>query len=138
MLNRGAPMRNTTSLGWSAGSGDAYSPRMCASTPEELETLLEDASVMTDVRALGALFEEGAVVVADGLEARGREAIAGFIASLWGRRLILAEPRLVVQVRDLALVASGPSISVMRRGNDGAWRYLIRHVSEAGGSEEER
>ncbi len=35
--------------------------RVGAGTPEELETLFEDALVMRDVQALAELFEEGAV-----------------------------------------------------------------------------
>jgi hypothetical protein len=48
-------------------------------TPEELETLLEDAFVLRDHQALAQLFEPGAVLVAGGglPEARGRQDIAG-------------------------------------------------------------
>ena len=49
--------------------------RSGAQTPEELETLLEDTFVVRDRQALAALFEDGAVLGAGGLEARGGEAI---------------------------------------------------------------
>jgi hypothetical protein len=40
-------------------------------------------------------------------------------------RSYLADPRRVLQVRDTALVLSGRAISVVRRGDDGSWRYAI-------------
>ena len=62
-------------------SGQSY-VRFCmrpgARTPEELETLLEDAFVVRDRDALAQLFEDGAVLVAGGgrPEARGGSQIA--------------------------------------------------------------
>src|ERR671931_2752455 len=95
-----------------------------ARTPEELETLFEDAFVVRDGAALAALFDDGAVLVADGAsgEARGGEAIADSASALWAAdRTYLAEPRRVVQVRDTALVVGPGGINVVRRGRDGAW-----------------
>ena len=98
-----------------------------ARTPEELETLLEDALVVRDGEALVGLFEEGAVFVAgDGSAARGGEEIARWATALWaGDRTYVADPRRVVQARDLALVVAEQAINVVRRGRDGAWRYAI-------------
>jgi hypothetical protein len=99
-----------------------------ARTPEELETLLEDAFVLRNHEALVQLFEPGAVLLAGGglSEARGLQDIAQAAAQLWDLdRIYLADPRRVLQVRDTALVLSGRAISVVRRGDDGTWRYAI-------------
>jgi hypothetical protein len=77
-----------------------------ARTPEELETLLEDAFVLHDPQALAQLFHPGATLVTDRLlEARGRRQIALVAAQLWeSERSYLADPRRrVLQVRDTAL-----------------------------------
>jgi hypothetical protein len=98
-----------------------------ARTPEELETLLEDALVLHDSQALAQLFHPGAMLVAGGglPEARGRRQIAQVAAELWDcQRPYLADPRRVLQVRDTALVLAGSAINVVRRA-DGSWRYAI-------------
>ena len=98
-----------------------------ARTPEELETLLEDALVVGDRAALAELFEEGAVLVAgDRPPAHGGEEIARVATELWtGDRTYVADPRRVTQARDLALVVAPQGINVVRRGSDGTWRYAI-------------
>ena len=99
--------------------------RAAASTPEELETLLEDAFVVRDGDALTGLFEEGGLLATQD-ETRSGEAIRGFVAELWRRDVTyVADPRRVVQLRDTALVVSARSISVVRRAADGRWRYAI-------------
>jgi hypothetical protein len=103
---------------------------MCAGarTPEELETLLEDAFVLHDQQALAQLFHPGAMLVVGGglPEARGRRQSAQAAAQLWDpKRLYLADPRRVLQVRDTALVLAGRAINVVRRADDGSWRYAI-------------
>lgn len=103
-----------------------------ARTPEELETLFEDAFVVQDHDALGELFEEGALLVTgDGRrEARGALEIAQTATTIWARnRTYLADPTRVLQSRDTALVLAGGAINVMRRGRDGAWRYAIAVLS---------
>lgn len=103
-----------------------------AQSPEELETLLEDAFVARDLEALAHLFEAGAVLAAgDGRQdARGREAIARWAAAAWARnRTYVAEPRRVLQARDTALVVADRGTTVVRRGRDGAWRYAIALLS---------
>jgi Domain of unknown function (DUF4440) len=102
--------------------------RRGARTPEELETLLEDAFVLRDGAALAPLFEPGAVLAAgDGpWETRGRAAIARVAAALWaGGRTYVAAPGRVLQARDTALVVGRWGVHVVRRGGDGAWRYAI-------------
>ena len=99
-----------------------------ARTPEELETLLEDAFVLHDHQALAQLFHPGAILVAGGRlpEARGRRQIARVAARLWDLdRSYLADPRRVLQARDTALVLGGGAINVVRRDGDGSWRYAI-------------
>jgi hypothetical protein len=99
-----------------------------ARTPEELETLFEDAYVLRDPGAFAPLFEARAVLVAGGVtgEVRGSEQIARSASALWSRdRTYVADPWRVVQARDLALVLATQSTSVMRRGADGVWRYAI-------------
>jgi hypothetical protein len=99
-----------------------------AQTPEELETLLEDAFVLHDHQVLAQLFQPRAMLVAGGglPEARGRRQIAQVAAELWDSQpLYLADPRRVLQVRDTALVLAGRTINVARRGDDGSWRYAI-------------
>jgi ketosteroid isomerase-like protein len=102
-----------------------------ARTPEELETLLEDAFVLHDLQALVQLFQPGAMLVVSGglPEARGRQQIARLAAQLWdSERLYLADPRQVLQVRDTALVLAGRAINVVRRTDNGSWRYAISLV----------
>jgi hypothetical protein len=100
-----------------------------ARTPEELETLLEDAFVMRDRTEFGALYDDGAVLVAgtDGREARGGDAIGHAVAELWAEDdfIYLAGARRVLRARDTALVIAGAGIHVLRRGADGAWRVAI-------------
>jgi hypothetical protein len=99
-----------------------------ARTPEELETLLEDAFVTRDRDELGALFTDGAVLASrsGGREARGGEAIGQAVADLWDREgTYVAGPHRVLQARGLALVVADAGIHVVRRCDDGAWRAAI-------------
>jgi hypothetical protein len=98
-----------------------------ARTPEELEALFEDAFVLRDPGALAPLFEARALVVAGVTgEARGSDEIALSASALWSRDFTyVADLRRVVQAHDLALVFGNQGMSVVRRGTDGAWRYVI-------------
>jgi ketosteroid isomerase-like protein len=99
-----------------------------ARTPEELETLFEDAFVTRDARALSAMFAEGAVLGlrAEADPARGAAEIGRLAVALWeSDRTYVAAPRRVVQARDIALVLADSAINVVRRGSDGAWAYAI-------------
>ncbi len=108
-----------------------------ARTPEELETLLEDVLVIRDRQALVELFEEGAVLVAgDQQPARGGMEIARLVLATWeGDHAYIADPRRVMQARDIALIVGDQVINVVRRGHDGAWRYAIVLLSVDGESE---
>jgi len=98
-----------------------------ARTPEELETLLEDAFITRDRTALRALFDEGAVLApADAPEARGGAAIARAGAALWaGGRTYVGGRARVLQARATALVVAPAGIHVARRAGDGTWRVAI-------------
>ena len=98
-----------------------------ARTPEELETLFEDALVIRDREALAELFEERAVLVAgDERPACGGEEIARLALATWeGDHTYVADPRRVTQARDIALIVAERGINVVRRGCDGDWRYAI-------------
>ena len=56
-----------------------------ASTPEELETMLEDASVLRDRQALIELLGDGAVLAGgrDRSAARGAEALGRSVEAVW-------------------------------------------------------
>lgn len=105
-----------------------------ARTPEELETLLEDACIVQDVDAVLRLFERDAVLLALGRtrEARGEVEIARAASAMWAReRRLLAAPRPLLQAGDTAL-SVGAVINVMRRGPDRTWRYAICAIAERG------
>ena len=105
--------------------------RSGASTPEELEALLEDAFVLRDRDAIMELFHDEAVLAAGegGREARGGAAIRRLANELClGSGTYVAQPRRVVQARDTALVVAERAVSVARRGGDG-WRYAISLLS---------
>jgi hypothetical protein len=103
-----------------------------ARTPEELETLLEDAFLVRDGEALAELFEDGALFMAGDRprEARGGYEIARMASEMWQRnRTYLADPRQVLQARNTALIVTDRGVNVVRRGPDGAWRYAIALLS---------
>jgi hypothetical protein len=102
-----------------------------ARTPEELDTLFEDAWICRDASALAGLFEDGGVLVDHvGFPPGGRRGgIAGTAARLWSRdRLYVAGPARVLQAGDLALgLGSGVGVA---RCRDGAWQYAIKVLDE--------
>jgi ketosteroid isomerase-like protein len=102
-------------------------------TPEELEMLLEDASVIRDTDALSRLFVEGALLARGDSAARGLDAVVRLISSTWeaGHTHVTGEGR-VLQAGDVALAVGGDRISVMRRGQDRRWRYAIVLEREQG------
>ena len=112
-----------------------------ASTPEELETLFEDAFVMCDPEQLSAIYADGAVLVADrdGPETRGADAIgrAATALSADGRTYVAASRR-VVQTRGTALVMTGGGVHVLGRAGDGSWRFVISLLDLDDATEQEQ
>jgi hypothetical protein len=101
--------------------------RSGAATPEELESLFEDALILGDARAVARLFDARAVLAADSgvLQARGAHEIASLAAAMCERGYAyLADPRRIVHARDTTLVVAEGATNVMRRLPDG-WRYVI-------------
>jgi hypothetical protein len=107
--------------------------RAKASTPEELETLFEDAFVLRDQAALVELFDDRAVLVAgaEPTEARGGAQIGRLASTIWeGDQLYIAAPRRVLQAREITLILTDTGINVARRGRDGNWRYAIAVLND--------
>jgi hypothetical protein len=103
-----------------------------ASTPEELETLLEDAFVTRDAVAVAELFEHNAVLAADHSRppAHGGEEIARLLSAIWhANGTFISQPQRILQARRTALVVADASINVARRRSDGTWRYAISLLS---------
>ena len=99
-----------------------------ATTPEELETLFEDAIVLGDGDDLCGLFADGGVLAPPwgSPEVRGRDALARAAAELLARgETYLGGARRVLQARDTALITTAGAIHVARRSTDGAWRMAI-------------
>ena len=96
-------------------------------TPEELETLLEDAVLLGDVGTVAGLFQPGGMLVMGAAPPlRGRGQIRAAAAALCRYRPgYLAEPRRVLQIRDVALLIGRDVVNLARRGDDGTWRYDI-------------
>lgn len=97
-----------------------------AQTPEELETMLEDALLTRDPDTLAALFEEDAVLfTGNASSARGGDQVVRLALATWeGDHTYVANPRVILQARDVALVVVKGGTNVVRRTN-GAWRYAI-------------
>jgi hypothetical protein len=97
-------------------------------SPEELETLLEDAILLGDADTIACLFEPGGLLILDEAtrELRGRGEIrqAGPALRL-DRCGYLAAPRQVFQARDTALLLGPGVVNVVRRSKDGTWRYAV-------------
>jgi hypothetical protein len=103
-----------------------------ASSPEELESLLEDAFVTCDRGALAELFAGGAVLLAGegATAARGGAQIERRVASLCERGYrYLSDPQRVIQSRDTTLLVAAHAVNVMHRGADRSWRYAISLLS---------
>lgn len=128
-----------------------------ARTPEDLAIQLEDALILCDASGLAKLFDEQAVLSPrdPDIDVRGRTEIAVYAAAqLAAERRYLADVRRVVQAGDTATIVAdwsltdrgcldgtaerGRRVDVLRRGSDGAWRYLISlsHVCEPSKGEE--
>ncbi len=89
--------------------------------------LFEDALLIRDPASLATLVEEAAVLVAGDVQpARGGEEIARLALATWeGDRTYVADPRRVVQARDIALIVVERGVNVARRDRNDAWRYAV-------------
>lgn len=102
-------------------------PEVAAASPEELETLLEDALVLRDDAAVEALFEPWDVLVAvAGSISRGRVG-----TELLSRQGYVASPRSVRVVSGAAVIVGEHAVTVSCRGPDRSWRLLAVIVAPA-------
>jgi hypothetical protein len=97
-----------------------------ASSPEELETMFEDATVLGDPDELAALFVPGAVMqpARHIPPVRGRDGIVRLLTERTDGTTYVALPPHIVQRGTTALVLAGSAVHVTRRSPQG-WRYLI-------------
>jgi hypothetical protein len=98
---------------------------MFASSPEELETLLEDAVLLGDEVAVAALFDEGAVLVTGPRITGPTQALAEL-----ARLGYVATTRTVTVRRDLAIVIGDHTVNISIRAPDGAWRLAAAIVRQ--------
>ena len=96
---------------------------MSASSPEELETLLEDAVLLGDQAAVLSLFEVGAVLIT-GSRVTGPEQALAELASLG----YVAATRTVTGRREVAVIVGDHAVNVSCRGPDGSWRLVATIV----------
>ena len=109
-----------------------------ARTPDELDALLEDASVLDDPASFRALFDERALLVDPwGREARGADAIAGAFREIRSREgAYVACSSRVLRNGDSALVVADGGIHVMRRTRGRVWRVTISLLDPSTRTEE--
>jgi hypothetical protein len=69
--------------------------------------------------------EVGALVAVDASEVWQDRAGSARDRRLRPRRLYLADPQWILQVGDTTLIPAGRTTNVVRRGDDGSWRYTI-------------
>lgn len=98
-------------------------------TPEELETLLEDALLLRNGEAVTELFDDGGVLVLGHRIWHMREHAEHLVSH---DSSYLAEPRQVIQAQDIALLLGDGVINVAHRGSDGSWRYRIALIQPNG------
>lgn len=95
-------------------------------TPEELETLLEDACVLRDGSAFAGLFEEHGLLVVGGALSRGQAEIARAGSLIWNPcNNYVAETRRIFQARRTVLILGEHATSVVVRDRYETWRYVI-------------
>src|SRR5258705_1595861 len=117
---------------------------MPAYSPAEIHTLFEQAFNRSDVEAITALYEPGAVLIVDGNQVIGRESIRKAFETLVARRgRMTLETRAVVDTQlGLAVLhggwvieapvparaeiaTCGLSTEVLRKQPDGTWLFVI-------------
>ena len=106
---------------------------MYASSPEELETLLEDAVLMGDEAAVTALFHAGAVFIT-GPRIAGPEQALEELSKLG----YVASTRTASVRHDAAVVVGDHAVNVCIRTPDRAWLLIatiVRAARQTTGSE---
>lgn len=69
------------------------------------------------------------LAVGDGNTGCDLHEIAQRALATWeDEHVYVADPRCVMQARDIALVVSDHGVNVAQRGHDGAWRFAIVHL----------
>jgi hypothetical protein len=96
-----------------------------ARSPEELETLLEDALVLQDGAEVAALFEDGGVLVDGSGRVHGRNQVARVLA----QHDYVASPQSVTMVSNVAIVVGSRTINVSCRAPGGGWRLVAAIVT---------
>jgi hypothetical protein len=103
-----------------------------ARTPEELETLFEDALVLGDRAALASLFVGPAVLAVNDESAVRGDEIGRLALAWWGDgHAYVADPRRLLVARDIALIVGERGVNVARRDRNGDWKYAIVRQSVA-------
>jgi hypothetical protein len=97
---------------------------VAAASPEELETLLEDALLLDDDGAVADLFEDRGVLVPGPGRVRGR----AHAAEVLSPHDFAASARSVTVVRDVAVVVGDHTVNVSCRGLDRSWRLVVAIV----------
>jgi hypothetical protein len=100
---------------------------MTASSPEELEILLEDALIMHDAAAVAALFEDrGVLVTVPGSVVGPAQA-----AIALEEHTFVASPHSATLVGDIAVVVGDHTVNISSRGTDRRWRLVVAIVVPA-------
>ena len=94
---------------------------MAAASPEELDTLLEDALLMNDRAAVAALFWAAEVRVCSA----GRVLSGADATDLLARCDYVASGCCERVAADVALAVSEATVTLCRRGTDGQWKVLV-------------
>ena len=94
---------------------------MAAASPEELETLLEDAVLLHDDGRCRGPLRGPRMLVTEGRCLHGHTSAAQVLA----QRDYVAAVRSVAVVGDLAVVVGEQAVNVSRRGPDRRWRLAV-------------
>ena len=109
-----------------------------ASTPEELESLLEDGFIQHDAQAVARLFKPNGLLLVDNFSpgdvtrlSVGSEQIWQTAMTLCGMNFVyVAEARRIWQTGGIALLMGTCAIHVAQRDRGSGWRYLISHLHD--------